>query len=546
MGGVAHQAPAMRAALGIPAGASGERRARCLRAFVAELVAAGVRDAVVCPGSRSTPLALALRAHPGSARARPARRARRGLLRAGHGPDRVAGRSSCWARPAPRRSNFAPAVVEASLRARAADRAHRRPARRAARPGRAADDRPGPPLRAHAKWFAELPLPDGDPATRRARAVRWRVARSRRRCAGPAGSGASQLAVPRAAAAGRPAGASERRSAAPFATGSTAGARSTTPRSIARGAARRRGAGAHRRGSGRRLGPPRGARGARGQRRLSDPRGPALRPQDGRHDRSLVVARADQLVRQRRLDRGPSPELVIRTRRHAHLQADRDCWHATTPELIVLDGDRDGASPRWFPRPSSTPIRAQTARGDRRQVPRRAGDSAWAAGLAPRRPRRGRGDGRAAGRARRAVRRRVVPGARGRPAGRVHAVRRQLHAGPRHGRSGCRRRSARSRCARTAARTGSTASCRRRSGRPRSPPAPVVLVVGDLSFLHDLNALVAAKLHDLSATIVLVNNDGGGIFSFLPQASPPSPGPASRTGTRSCSGRRTGSTSRRS
>ena len=48
---------------------------------------------------------------------------------------------------------------------------------------------------------------------------------------------------------------------------------------------------------------------------------------------------------------------------------------------------------------------------------------------------------------------------------------------------------------------------------------PVALVVGDLSFLHDLNALVAARLHDLSATIVLVNNDGGGIFSFLPQAS---------------------------
>jgi 2-succinyl-5-enolpyruvyl-6-hydroxy-3-cyclohexene-1-carboxylate synthase len=47
---------------------------------------------------------------------------------------------------------------------------------------------------------------------------------------------------------------------------------------------------------------------------------------------------------------------------------------------------------------------------------------------------------------------------------------------------------------------------------------PVVLVVGDVSFLHDLNALVAARLHDLSATIVLVNNDGGGIFSFLPQA----------------------------
>jgi 2-succinyl-5-enolpyruvyl-6-hydroxy-3-cyclohexene-1-carboxylate synthase len=47
---------------------------------------------------------------------------------------------------------------------------------------------------------------------------------------------------------------------------------------------------------------------------------------------------------------------------------------------------------------------------------------------------------------------------------------------------------------------------------------PVVLVVGDLSFYHDMNGLLAARLYDLSATIVLVNNDGGGIFSFLPQA----------------------------
>jgi 2-succinyl-5-enolpyruvyl-6-hydroxy-3-cyclohexene-1-carboxylate synthase len=42
--------------------------------------------------------------------------------------------------------------------------------------------------------------------------------------------------------------------------------------------------------------------------------------------------------------------------------------------------------------------------------------------------------------------------------------------------------------------------------------------VGDLSFLHDLNALVAARRLDLSATVVLVDNDGGGIFSQLPQA----------------------------
>ena len=46
---------------------------------------------------------------------------------------------------------------------------------------------------------------------------------------------------------------------------------------------------------------------------------------------------------------------------------------------------------------------------------------------------------------------------------------------------------------------------------------PIVLVIGDLSFYHDMNGLLAAKRFGLDATIVLLNNDGGGIFSFLPQ-----------------------------
>lgn len=50
---------------------------------------------------------------------------------------------------------------------------------------------------------------------------------------------------------------------------------------------------------------------------------------------------------------------------------------------------------------------------------------------------------------------------------------------------------------------------------------PTVLVIGDLSFYHDMNGLLAARLHALNATVVLINNDGGGIFSFLPQAAYP-------------------------
>ncbi len=47
---------------------------------------------------------------------------------------------------------------------------------------------------------------------------------------------------------------------------------------------------------------------------------------------------------------------------------------------------------------------------------------------------------------------------------------------------------------------------------------PTVLVVGDLSFLHDLGALQIAARHAIPLLAIVINNDGGGIFSFLPQA----------------------------
>lgn len=43
------------------------------------------------------------------------------------------------------------------------------------------------------------------------------------------------------------------------------------------------------------------------------------------------------------------------------------------------------------------------------------------------------------------------------------------------------------------------------------------LVTGDLSLFHDLNGLAVAKMHNLNLTIILHNNDGGGIFEYLPQ-----------------------------
>lgn len=50
---------------------------------------------------------------------------------------------------------------------------------------------------------------------------------------------------------------------------------------------------------------------------------------------------------------------------------------------------------------------------------------------------------------------------------------------------------------------------------------PLYLIVGDLTFFHDLNGLIAAKMQQLNITILLINNNGGGIFSFLPQSNHP-------------------------
>ncbi|WP_254543876.1 2-succinyl-5-enolpyruvyl-6-hydroxy-3-cyclohexene-1-carboxylic-acid synthase [Halomarina pelagica] len=45
---------------------------------------------------------------------------------------------------------------------------------------------------------------------------------------------------------------------------------------------------------------------------------------------------------------------------------------------------------------------------------------------------------------------------------------------------------------------------------------PLVLVTGDLAYYHDSNGLLAVGRCGVDATIVLVNNDGGGIFRMLP------------------------------
>ena len=58
-------------------------------------------------------------------------------------------------------------------------------------------------------------------------------------------------------------------------------------------------------------------------------------------------------------------------------------------------------------------------------------------------------------------------------------------------------------------------------GAAAAGEGPVVLLIGDVALAHDIGGLLAASRLGLKLTIILLNNEGGGIFDFLPIASAP-------------------------
>jgi 2-succinyl-5-enolpyruvyl-6-hydroxy-3-cyclohexene-1-carboxylate synthase len=55
-------------------------------------------------------------------------------------------------------------------------------------------------------------------------------------------------------------------------------------------------------------------------------------------------------------------------------------------------------------------------------------------------------------------------------------------------------------------------------GVAASGHGPTVLLIGDVALQHDIGGLIAASRLGLKLVIVLIDNDGGGIFNFLPSS----------------------------
>jgi 2-succinyl-5-enolpyruvyl-6-hydroxy-3-cyclohexene-1-carboxylate synthase len=503
-----------------------------LRAFVDELVLAGVRDAVVCPGSRSTPLALALRMAPDlQVRVlldeRSAGFFALGLARTSRRPVVLLATSGTAT------VEFAPAVVEAQLaRVPLVVLTADRPPELRDRGAPQTIDQDHLYGRA-AKWYAELPLSDGQAVTAaHVRSVAGRVVATA--AAGPAGPvhlnvpfrepllpDGSLLAgehAPRAGTSGVP------DVPRPFAR-AMAGPRVLDGRSVEALAARLR-------TTSRGLivaGPDDDPALPGALAELAHASGfpivadPLSGLRTGRHDRSMVIIHGDQLTRPGPWIDAHTPELVIRTGAMPTSAPLVNLMARVQPELIVVDGDGGWREAALIPATFVHADGSATASALGRVLGTQAGATAWATEWLE--------ADRIADRAMERWLAALGEPFEGAP---FAALARALPDGsilwagnsmPVRDLDACLPSTDRAIVVRSnRGANGIDGVVSTALGSAAAGPGPVALVVGDLSFLHDLNALVAAKLHQLSATIVLVNNDGGGIFSFLPQAMALAPG----------------------
>ena len=491
--------------------------AETLRALVAELAAAGVQDAVVCPGSRSTPLALAIRSCAAiDSRVildeRSAAFFSLGLARLTRRPVAIVVTSGTAV------AELLPAVVEANLsRVPLLLLTADRPAE--------LQDRGAPQtidqvriFGTHAKWVSELPLFDGEPATiAHVRGVAGRAVATA--TAGPAGPVHLNIRFREPLLPDGPlAQTGVDIAARPFAA-VEAGRAVLDDAAIGRLAAR--------------LG--RSARGLIVAGPDDDPRLPGALAsladatafpiladplsglRTGPHDRSMVVARADQLCRPGPWLDDHLPELVIRTGAVPTAKPVLELLARAEPELLVIDGFGGWREPALIP---ATFVHADPADTAARVAARlgRVGERSWADAW--------RAADTAAGAAMTAWLAGLDEPFEGAP---FPALAEALPDGAVLWSGSSMPVRDMDSWLLTTDRAITVRSNRGANGidgvissalGAAASGARTALVIGDVSFLHDVSALGTARQLGLSLAVVLVDNDGGGIFSFLPQAQP--------------------------
>ncbi len=496
--------------------------AALLRAFVLELAAAGIRDAVICPGSRSTPLALAIRSCTAiHSRVlldeRSAGFFALGLARVSRRPVAIVVTSGTAV------MELAPAVVEASLaRVPLVVLTADRPAELRDRGAPQTIDQAGVFGRA-AKWFAELPLFDGEAAT--ASHVRGVAGRAVAMAAeGPAGP--VHLNVPFREPLlpdGPLASTSDDVPARPF-TDVVAGRRTVDPGAVDRLVGRL--------GTERGLivaGPDDDPRLPAALARLADATGfpiladPLSGLRAGPHDRMMVISRADLLCRPGPWIDAHEPELVIRTGAMPTSWPIAELLARAKPELIVLDGDAGWRESALLP---ATFVHGDAASTADAVVGRRtgwAGDTAWAADwLWADRAADAAMDAWLAALDEPFEAAPFVALADVLPEGAVLWSGSSMPVRDMDTWLPSTNRAITFRSNRGA--NGIDGVISSALGGAAAGGAPVALVIGDVSVLHDVSALGMARQQGLNLTIILVDNDGGGIFSFLPQAASNAPG----------------------
>ncbi len=481
-----------------------------LRAIAEELVRAGVRDVVICPGSRSTPLALALRAADDlrcwvHLDERAGAFFALGMAKASRLPVAVLATSGTAA------VNFAPAVTEARygrvpLILLTADRPPELQGRGAPQTidqvelfGR------------HAKGYAELPVPEGtDEAALQVRGVVAGVVAQA--LAVPPGPVQLNLPfreplLPDGPLAGSPV---------------TIGPAELQPRAISTADLEPAAAAVSAAQRGLIVCGPLDAPGfAAAVTRLAATSGFPLiadglsNLRSGRHDRSHVIAHHDLLLRTRTVQRWPAPDLLLRFGGTPTSKAlDQMLGSLSAPQMLIDDGGG------WERPPEPLLVEADPVAfaADLAEMlsPPPTG-TGWLASWQSAEAAAARALGRwRAGRRERfegAVFERLATAA---PDGTI------LFAGnsmPVRDLETFLPRSEREfRCLGNRGSNGIDGLVSTALGVAAAQDEPVLAVIGDVSFLHDLNALIAARRLRISATLVLLNNDGGGIFSFLPQA----------------------------